>query len=80
MFACIRDEPEALVVWLDSPEDKKALIASDPARFFTTSHYDGQPIILVRLQAVHVNQITELISDSWRLRAPPALTKDWSDH
>jgi hypothetical protein len=78
MFAWIRDEPEALVVWVDSLEDKEALIASDPGKFFTTSHYDGQPIVLVRLQAVDVEEVTELIGDSWRLRAPRSLTKGWS--
>jgi hypothetical protein len=44
----IRDEPDALVVWVESLEDKEALIASDPGKFFTTPHYDGQPITLVR--------------------------------
>lgn len=78
MFAWIRDEPEALVVWVDVLEDKEALIASDPAKFFTTSHYDGHPIVLVRLEAVDVDEVTELIADSWRLRAPRSLTKGWS--
>lgn len=78
MFTWIRDEPDALVVWVDSREDKEALIASDPAKFFTTSHYDGHPVVLVRLQAVDVDEVTELIGDSWRLRAPRSLTTDWS--
>jgi len=42
MFAWIRDDPEALVVWVESPEAKDALLATDPGKFFTTSHYDGQ--------------------------------------
>jgi hypothetical protein len=32
MFAWIRDEPEALVVWVESLEDKEALVASERHR------------------------------------------------
>jgi hypothetical protein len=75
MFSWIRDEPEALVVWVESLEDKEVLISSEPGKFFTTSHYDGHPIVLVRLAAVDVDEARELITDSWRLRAPRSLTK-----
>jgi hypothetical protein len=78
MFTWIRDEPDALVVWVESLEEKEALIASDPEKFFTTPHYDGQPITLVRLEAVDVDEVKELITDSWLLRAPRSLTRSWS--
>ena len=77
MFAWIRDDPEALVVWVESEEDKLALIASEPKKFFTTPHYDGYPMVLVRLSAVKVTEATELITESWRLRAPKKLVKEW---
>jgi hypothetical protein len=77
MFAWIREDPDALVVWVDSLEDKEALITSDPDRFFTTSHYDGHPIILVHLEMVDSDEVTELVTDSWLLRAPRSLTKGW---
>ncbi len=77
MFTCIRDEPKALVVWVESVEDKQALIASDPDKFFSTPHYDGYPIVLVRLDAVDGTEAAELITDSWRLRAPKTLVKAW---
>jgi hypothetical protein len=78
MFAWLRDEPEALVVWVESLEEKEALIAAEPGTFFTTAHYDGQPIVLVRLESVDRDEARELITDSWRLRAPRSLTKDQS--
>lgn len=74
MFAWIRDDPEALVVWVESLEAKEALIAADPGKFFTTSHYDGQPIVLVRLEAAEVDEARELVTESWRVRAPRSLT------
>lgn len=54
------------------------MVASDPSTFFTTPHYDGLPIILVRLEAVDVEEVGELITDSWLLRAPRSLTRGWS--
>jgi hypothetical protein len=77
MFTWIRDDPEALVVWVESAEDKDALIASEPGTFFTTPHYDGHAIVLVRLETVEITEATELIVESWRLRAPRSLVKEW---
>ncbi len=79
MFAWLRDDPEALVVWVEAVEDKEALIAADPLRFFTTPHYDGQPIVLVRFDAIDADETAELIVDSWLLRAPRSLTRPAGD-
>ena len=77
MFTWIREDPEALVVWVESVEDKVALVESDPTRFSTTPHYDGQAIVLVDLGAVDIAEATELITDSWRLRAPKRMVREW---
>jgi hypothetical protein len=81
MFAWIRDDPEALVVWVESEEETRALVASEPKKFFTTSHYDGYPMVLVNMKAVMRDEAAELITESWRLRAPKKLVKEWdADH
>ncbi len=77
MFTWIKDDPEALVVWVDSEEEKHALIAEEPRKFSTTPHYDGHPIVLVDLAAIDVDEATELVTESWRLRAPKTLVKQW---
>ena len=77
MFAWLREDPEALVVWVESADEKEALGASEPERFFTTPHYDGTAIVLVRLDAVDDEEAGELITESWRLRAPRSLVKAW---
>jgi hypothetical protein len=77
MFAWIREDPEALVVWVSSEEEKAAMIAAEPGRFFTTTHYDNTPILLVRLEAVDGDEARELVTESWRLRASRALVKSW---
>jgi hypothetical protein len=73
MFAWVREGPEALVVWVGSLEDKDALVASAPDRFFTTDHYDGAAIVLVDLRTVDAVEAREMIEDSWRIRAPKKL-------
>ena len=80
MFAWIREDPEALVVWVSSEEEKAAMIASYPSRFFATAHYAGTPILLVRLEAVDVKEASEVVTESWRLRAPRPLVKSWEPH
>jgi len=77
MFIWIREAPEGLVVWVESEEDKLAMISSESDKFFTTDHYDGHPIVLVRLEGVDVDEAAELITESWRLRAPKKVVADW---
>ena len=77
MFTWLREDPEALVVWVPSEEDKLALIASEPEKFSTIDHYDGHPIVLVNLDGVDAVEMEELIIESWRLRAPKTLVKAW---
>ena len=53
--------------------EKDFLLRADPERFFTTPHYDGHPSVLVRLDAVERDELAELLTDSWRVRAPKRL-------
>ncbi|MEV1174819.1 MmcQ/YjbR family DNA-binding protein [Nonomuraea sp. NPDC049784] len=72
-FARVRDEGDVLVLPVGSDEEKTGLIAAEPGTFFTTSHYDGHAIVLVRFGAVDVEELGELLTDAWRLRAPKRL-------
>ena len=73
-FLRIRSEAEGgLVVFVADLEEKEAMLASDPVKFFTTPHYDGHAIVLVDLAAVDVDELRELIVDSWRRKAPKRL-------
>ncbi|MGH8993004.1 MAG: MmcQ/YjbR family DNA-binding protein [Acidimicrobiia bacterium] len=70
-FLRIRSEAEgALVLFVSDLGEKEALLASDAGKFFTTPHYDGHPTVLVNLAAVDVDELTELIVEAWRVRAP----------
>ena len=70
-FLRIRTEAEGgLVVFVPDLGEKEALLASEPDKFFTTPHYDGYPVVLVHLDAVDEEELTELIAESWRVKAP----------
>ena len=79
-FLRIRSEAEGgLVVWVGDLGEKEAMLASEPDKFFTTPHYDGHPTVLVNLPAVDAGELTELITESWRLRAPKRVLKAYDD-
>jgi len=59
--------------------EKKALLADAPGTFFTTSHFDGYPIVLARLDRVPVPELEELVEDAWLARAPARLAKEYLD-
>ena len=79
-FLRIRSEAEGgLVIFVADLGEKDALLASDPAKFFTTPHYDGYPAVLVDLAAIDVDELRELITDSWRLKAPKRVLKAYDE-
>jgi hypothetical protein len=76
-FLRIRSEAEGwLVVFVGDLEEKEMLLASEPDKFHTTPHYDGYPTVLVDLEAVDEQELTELICDSWRAKAPKRVLKE----
>jgi hypothetical protein len=52
---------------------KLALIESDPAVYFTIPHFDGYAAILVLLERIDAQELEELITEAWLLRAPKRL-------
>ena len=54
---------------------KEVLLASEPRVFFTTPHFDGYPAVLVRLEQIGVEDLTEVIVEAWLARAPARLAK-----
>jgi hypothetical protein len=74
-FARLRTEAEGGLVLICQLDEKEALLASGDPAFYTTPHYDGYGAILVDLEKVSRQQLTELIEDAWRERAPVRLRK-----
>ena len=58
---------------------KEALLADDPGVFFTTSHFDGYPAVLVRLDEISMPDLEEVIVEAWLCRAPKRLAQSYLD-
>lgn len=72
-FVRLRTEAEGLMVVMCTIEEKEALLASGDPAFATTPHYDGYGAVLVDLDRVDPDQLTELLEEAWRLKAPARL-------
>jgi hypothetical protein len=56
---------------------KEAFLADDPEVYFTTPHFNGYAAILIRLDRIPVEELTEVITDAWLCRAPKRLAKTY---
>jgi hypothetical protein len=55
---------------------KQAMVTAEPDRYFTTSHFDGFPAVLCRLEALDPQSLTELAAEAWACRAPKRLVAE----
>jgi hypothetical protein len=79
LFARLRDDGDSLVVWVADESEKRAMVQAEPDKFFTTPHYDGHPSVLVRCSVVSVEELSELLTEAWRLRAPARVLSRYAD-
>jgi hypothetical protein len=61
------------VLYVGDEAEKQALLLGEPRLFFTTSGYDGWPLVMLRLAEVDTARLAELVTDAWRMRAPASL-------
>lgn len=57
--------------------ERDALIAAEPETFFTITHFGDWPAVLVRLEAIGLDELTEIITDAWLDRAPKRLREEY---
>jgi hypothetical protein len=69
------DAPTGPVLGARVPDEgaKRALVAEQPGVYFTTSHFDGYPAVLARLEQLDETGLTELAGEAWACRAPRRL-------
>lgn len=71
---------DVIVVWVADEGEKQALIQDADTPYFSTSHFDGHPSVLVRasrLGEVTRAEITELVQDAWLARASATRRRKW---
>jgi hypothetical protein len=56
---------------------KFALIDDEPDLYFTTSHFDGYPAVLVKLAEIDELGLRELIVEAWLTQAPKRLVQEF---
>jgi hypothetical protein len=65
-------EPNAVVVRVDLDE-RSLLVASDPAAYIVPPRFERRSYLVVRLDAVSIEELRERLIDSWLLAAPKRL-------
>ena len=71
---------DVIMLWVESESDKLALIQDPVSPFFTTSHFDGHPSVLVRasrLSEITPTELAELIQDACLSRASKKRAATW---
>jgi hypothetical protein len=58
---------------------KEAVLADDPAVFFTTPHFNGFPAVLVQLEKIGLEDLREVVVEAWLARAPKKLAQAYVD-
>lgn len=59
-----------LGLYVSDEGEKAELCAAEADVCFTIPHFDGYPVVLVRLDDVDADLLAELVTDAWRVRAP----------
>ena len=69
-----------ICVWVPSEDDKQALVQDEGSPWFTTSHFDGHPSVLIRasrLGELSRDELAEVIEDAWLTRASQRRAARW---
>jgi hypothetical protein len=72
--------PDVIVFWVDSEDDKLAMIQDERSPFFTTSHFDGHLSVLIRASRIGeltLQELTEVVQDAWLSRASARRAANW---
>lgn len=77
LFARVLEDGTSLVLFCSDVSEKQALIADDPAVFFSTPHYEGRAMVLARLAELDEAALLDVLTESWRLRAPAKLVSEF---
>jgi hypothetical protein len=57
--------------------EKEAVLAANPAAFFTIPHFDGYSAVLIQVRKASATALREVITDGWLAVAPPKLAEKY---
>ncbi|MEP6814107.1 MAG: MmcQ/YjbR family DNA-binding protein [Marmoricola sp.] len=67
---------DVIVFWVESPEEKEAMVADASTPYFTTPHFNGHLSVLLRgsrIAEIDRDELAEVVTDAWLSRAPKRL-------
>ena len=67
--------PSVIAVTVADLNEKSLLIGANLGKYFTEPHYNGYPAVLVRLDAVSLDEVRSLIVNAWCCQAPATLVE-----
>ena len=74
-----RIRTDVAVLYVGDEDEKQALLLGEPDLFFTAPGYREWPLVMLRLDAVDVDRLAELVLDAWRMRGPEELTAGFDE-
>lgn len=69
---------DLIVLWTPTAAEKQALVDDPDLPFFTIDHFRNRDAVLVQLSRIgeiDVEELQEIITDAWALRAPRRLVR-----
>ncbi|WP_426594845.1 MmcQ/YjbR family DNA-binding protein [Cellulomonas sp. McL0617] len=70
-------EGPVLMVHTGTLVAKDELLARRPDAYFVTPHFHGYPAVLVRLDVIDVEELTDVIVEAWLLATPKTVGARW---
>jgi hypothetical protein len=71
---------DVIVFWVADEAEKQALVQDESTPFFSTTHFDGHPSVLVRasrLGELSLAELQEIVQDAWLARASRHRAEQW---
>lgn len=62
-----------LAAYVPDLETKDAMVTTRGEIYFTTPHFDGYAMVLIRLAKISSKELREVLAEAWRVRAPKGL-------
>ncbi|HUR49838.1 MAG TPA: MmcQ/YjbR family DNA-binding protein [Acidimicrobiales bacterium] len=70
---------DILAVRTADVHEKEAVLAGGQKGFFTITHFNGYPALLIQLKTVGKKALREAIVDAWLAQAPKSLAEEFLD-
>jgi hypothetical protein len=71
---------DVILLWVPDEADKQAMVQDERSPYFTTSHFDGHPSVLLRASRIGeltYAELAEVVEDAWLSRVSVRRRREW---